>query len=135
MNMIRRWVMDYYRRVTGHTELLMQNAHLLEPIKKPRIVICVNRRTLSNKFYREYRRMGFKINDGKSKEAILGDRVIVCYPSIWRFSTRNRDFRWVLLHDKTAIPSGKEKESMFQEIWGFNEIFGESNNSRRGIEE
>ena len=84
MNTIRREVVDYYSRVTGNLELLLDKGHLLEPIKKLRIVVCVNRRTLSNKFYREYRRLGFKIHNGKSKEAILGDRVIVCYPSVWR---------------------------------------------------
>jgi len=77
VSQIRKETHKYYFKITGNNEVE-------QDIKKPRIVICVNRRTLTNKFYREYRRLGFVIHNGKSKEVIFGNRVIVCYPSLWR---------------------------------------------------
>lgn len=75
---IKNEIRNYYRKIGVDKNMI----DMTEIYKRPSIIICVNRRTLSNKFYREYRRLGFKICNKGDAISKYDDRIIVCYPSI-----------------------------------------------------
>lgn len=65
-------------------ELLEMTMESINNYPNDRIVICVNRKSLTNKFYKEYRNLGFTIrNDDNKGEMITDKRVAICYPSLY----------------------------------------------------
>jgi hypothetical protein len=84
----QRMIRSFHEALTNGTDIDMVNItkNALDNYPDDRITVCVNRKSLTNKFIKEFEDLGFKVikDEGKKNGIITENRVVHCYPSLWR---------------------------------------------------